>query len=567
MNAFGVLVSTPFRAIRNSFRSSRDYPWFRTLFFLFVGLVLLSTVFGLFRVVFHYFYRQPIVGPFLVTRMFSLAFMSFLFMLVYSNIMTSLSSHYLSKDLHLLMAMPIKPVTVFMAKAVEALVGSSWMVIMMCIPLFTAYAFVKYSTKVQFVPDLMAVIPYLALAMFATIPFLLIPAAFSMALTTALMYFFPARRMRELMMLLGTLIFMTVVVAFRLMEPEKLLAPKDETQIFEFMKSLAAPSAPYLPSAWAGRAVVAASNVHLDPWSYWFNTVLLWVVAVFSWIACYFTAKATYLGAWRTSNESMGVRKSVRMSVRNLPLNAGPYAAVMLKDLKVFMREPAQWGQVLLLGALILIYVFNLTKIPPDVSKGLKSLLFFLNLGFIGLIMTAVAARFLFPMVSLEGGTMAILRRAPISMERYLWVRWMGGITPLLFLAMVLIGLSIPILGVDWFMGAVAVATMAGMTLAVSGLAIGCGAAFARFHITNPEEIITSPGGFIYMGLSMFYIVVVLFLEAQPVRIYYWAMMFRREMPGWGPAIAAFSLVVLLTAVCVVIPIRKGAKALERREL
>jgi len=556
MYSFGVLVSTPFRAIFNSFRRPKEYPWFRTGFFFLVGLILLSTVFGLFRLVFHYFYHQPMIGPFLVTRMFSLAFMSFLFMLVYSNIMTSLSSHYLSKDLHLLMAMPIRPITVFMAKSVEAVIGSSWMVVMMCIPLYAAYGYVRH-----------AELSFYLLAMLTTVPFLLIPAAFSMSLTTGLMYIFPARRMRELMMLLGTLIFMTVVVVFRLMEPEKLMTPKDETQIFEFMKSLAAPSAPYLPSAWAGKAVVAANSVGLDPWSYWFNTGLLWVVAILMWIVCYFVARATYLGAWRTSNESMGVRKSLRRAAKWLPEKAGPYFALLLKDIRVFIREPAQWGQVLLLGALILIYVFNLSKIPSDVSKGLKSLLFFLNLGFIGLIMTAVAARFLFPLVSLEGGTMAVLRRAPITMEKYLWVRWMGGIIPLLLLAMTLVGFSIPILDVDLFMGVIATLTMVGMTLAVSGLAVGCGAAFARFHITNPEEIITSPGGFIYMGLSMFYIVLVLFLEAQPVRIYYWAMMFKREMPGWGPSVAAFSAVALLTVLCVIIPIKKGARLLEKREL
>jgi ABC-2 type transport system permease protein len=249
-----VLLGTPWRATINSFRRPGGFPWFRTLFFLFVGLVLLSTVFGLLRLVFHYFYRQPMVGPFLVSRMFSMAFMTFLFMLVYSNVMTSLSSHFLSKDLHLLMAMPIRPVTVFMAKSVEAVVGSSWMVVLMCVPLYASFGMEKH-----------AGLGYYFLAMFATLPFLLVPAAFSMSLTTGLMFLFPARRLREVMMLLGTLIFMTVVVAFRLMEPEKLISPKDETQVFEFMRSLAAPSAPYLPSAWAGKAVVAAANVRLDP--------------------------------------------------------------------------------------------------------------------------------------------------------------------------------------------------------------------------------------------------------------------------------------------------------------
>jgi len=556
MGELAVLLGIPLRGAFNTLRRSRDFPWIRGLFFLFVGLILLSTVYGLLLLVFRYFFHQPVIGPFLVSRMFSLAFLTFLFMLVYSNVMTSLSSHYLSRDLPLLLATPARPARVFLAKAGEALIGSSWMVVLMCIPLYAAFGRMKHIG-----PD------FYWHAMLATIPFLLIPAAFSMALTTGMMFLFPARRMREAMVLLGTVMFTGVVVAFRLMEPEKLVNPSDSTQVFEFMKQLAAPSAPYLPSAWAGTAVIAASNINHDPWGFWTNTLLLWAVAAVAWAACLLLASRMYLPAWRTSNESMGVRRSVRLAARWLPRKAGPYAAILLKDLKIFIREPAQWGQMLLLAALILIYVFNLSRIPRDVATGLKSLLFFLNLGFIGLILTAVAARFLFPMVSLEGGTMALVKRAPISFDKYLWVRFLGGIVPLGALALALVVFSVPILQVDAYMAVVAFFTIMGITLAVSGLAVGCGAIFAKFHISNPEEIVTSTGGFVYMGLSMVYITAVLVLEAQPVRLYYWAKMFRRAFQEQTLTIAAFAGAALMTALAIYIPIKLGARALERREL
>lgn len=563
MGALGTLLAIPLTGTRNSIRRSRDFPWGRTVFLFFVGIILMSTVYGLFLLVFRYFHHphgagsgMMVVGPFLVARMFSLAFLTFLFMLVYSNMMTSLSSHFLSRDLPLLLSTPTPPVRIFLAKAVEAVIGSSWMVVLMCIPLYAAFGRVRHAGA-----------DFFLLAMLSTIPFLLIPAAFSMALTSGMMFFFPARRMREAMMLLGTMMFIGAVVTFRLMEPEKLVNPSDEMQVFEFLKGLAAPSAPYLPSAWAGKAVIAASNIRLDPWAYWTNTLLLWAVAAASWAGCIALAARIYLPAWRTSNESLGVRRTVRLAKRWLPLRAGPYMAILLKDMKVFIREPSQWGQVLMLGALILIYVFNLSRIPKDVAIGLKSLLFFLNLGFIGLILTAVAARFLFPLVSLEGGTMAVMKRAPISFGKYLWVRWAGGTIPIGLLALALVAFSVPILGVDRFMATVAFLTIVGITLAVSGLAVGCGAVFAKFRISNPEEIVTSMGGFVYMGLSMVLITAVLFLEAQPVRIYYWATMFRRNFEHTTMAVMAFSGSLVLMALAVYLPIRIGARSLEKREL
>ncbi|MEK7477290.1 MAG: hypothetical protein AAB152_16830 [Candidatus Coatesbacteria bacterium] len=551
-----MLAGIPFRRAWNAVRRPGAWRWGRMALLTVAAFVILGLVYGLLYVVFHYFSHQAVIGSLLMSRIFSMAFMTFLLMLVYSNVLASLSSHFLSHDLPLLMALPVRPVWIFLAKAGEAVVGSSWMVVIMCIPLYGAFGRIRHA-PLSFIP----------LAAIATIPFLLIPAALSMAATCGLMFILPARKMREAMLLFGMLAFTAAVVTFRLLEPEKLVDPNNEMAVFEYMKLLAAPSAPWLPSAWAANAVVAGVHYDQDPLRYLVNTGRLWGLAVVSWIVAIAIADRTYRRAWQQAQESLGVRRGVRLASRWLPRGGGAYTAVLLKDLKVFVREPSQWGQILLLASLVLIYVFNLSRIPPDLTRGLRSLLFFLNLGFIGLILTAVAARFLFPLVSLEGKSFELLRLAPVSMERYLWTRLAAGIAPLVVLGLALVGFSAPMLGTDRFMTVVASCTVVGMTVAIGALALGCGAGFAQFRISNPEEVITSIGGFVFMVLSVLYISAVLWLESQPVRVYYLAALFRRPFEARWLAAGAFTLAALVTAGAVVGAIRYGARSLERREL
>ncbi|MEK7767045.1 MAG: hypothetical protein AAB368_12485, partial [bacterium] len=380
MTQLRLLLGIPFMRIRNALVRPGSIRWARATFLLLAGVTMLGCVFGLLRLVFGYFDRQPLIGPLLVSRMFSMAFLTFLFMLLYSNIMASLSSHFLSRDLPLLMSLPVRPVAVFAAKSVEALAGSSWMVVLMCVPLFGAFAALR-RPPLSFYP----------LAALAMIPFLLIPAAAGQALNKGLLRYFTARRMREAMLLIGALMFSAAGVVFRLLQPERLVSRTDDMQVLEFLKTLAAPSAPWLPSAWMASAAIAATRAGRDPLAYWGPSALLWGTAAAAWAGCLVLAARAYRPAWQRAAESMGVRRGVRFASRWLPGASGPRAAIMLKDLKVFVREPAQWGQVLLLSSLILIYVFNISVVTTQIKRDLRSLLFFLKLGFIGKILKAVA--------------------------------------------------------------------------------------------------------------------------------------------------------------------------------
>src|SRR3989440_8426828 len=105
------------------------------------------------------------LGPFLAAKILGLILLSFVTILVLSNIITALSSFFLAKDLDLLVAAPVDWLTLYGAKLLETAVNSSWMVVLMAVPMFTAFGTAYHGG---------AVFPLLVVGVF--LPFLVVPA-------------------------------------------------------------------------------------------------------------------------------------------------------------------------------------------------------------------------------------------------------------------------------------------------------------------------------------------------------------------------------------------------------
>lgn len=110
------------------------------------------------------------VGPLLASKLLALALLVFLGMLLLSNLIAALSSFFLSRDLPWIRAAPVDWLSVYLARLTETLVSSSWMVVLMLVPMLAAYANVYDGGW-----------PFLALSVGALVPFLLIPAALGSA--------------------------------------------------------------------------------------------------------------------------------------------------------------------------------------------------------------------------------------------------------------------------------------------------------------------------------------------------------------------------------------------------
>ena len=68
------------------------------------------------------------------------------------------------------------------------------------------------------------------------------------------------------------------------------------------------------------------------------------------------------------------------------------FKSVLRKDLKIFIREPAQWAQFTVLLALLAIYLVNLKYFPTDVRDSYwKTLIGFGNFAFTGFILATLS--------------------------------------------------------------------------------------------------------------------------------------------------------------------------------
>jgi ABC-2 type transport system permease protein len=218
-----------------------------------------------------------------------------------------------------------------------------------------------------------------------------------------------------------------------------------------------------------------------------------------------------------------------------------------------------------------MVYVFNIKSLPlysgERVPFRLVTLISFLNLGLAGFVLAAVAARFIFPGISLEGRQMWLLRSSPLDAGAMLWSKYWIGTVPLLVLALLITIFTNWLLHASGFMMAVAIATIVLYTLAASALALSFGAMYPQFGTENAAQIPTSFGGLVYMMSSLSLLAMIIMIEAGPVTAYLRIGLHGGKLIDIVPELIASGIVVL--AVCVaatVVPLRLALRRIEMME-
>jgi ABC-2 type transport system permease protein len=504
-----------------------------------------------------YFRGVPDLGPFLAGKLLGLILVGFFSLLFLSNIITALSSFFLARDLDLLVAAPVDWLTLYGAKLLETGVNASWMVVLMAIPMFAAFG-VAYHGGPLF--------PLIVAAVF--VPFLLVPAVVGSAITLLLVNIFPARRTRDILSVIAVLAAGGIVLLFRIVRPERLARPEGFRSLMEFVTILRTPTSPFLPSEWVQRSVLGWLSYRPD----WVSMYLLWSTAGAAFVLGALLHRRLYLLGFSKAQESG--QRSARESATSRTWHRAlrPLGILrrelVLKELRLFFRDTTQWSQLILLAVLVVVYVFNIKYLPlrgEGITFFLVNVIPFLNLVLAGFVLASIAARFIFPSVSLEGRTLWLLRSSPMPVRDLLWAKFWVGTTPLLLLALGIVGVTDALLQVSDFMFAVSVMTIAFMTLALCGMALGFGTLFPQFETENAAQIPTSFGGLVFMIASIGLIAAVVVLEARPVYGYLSAQFYGTPMYP-GEMIVGFGLAAILCVAATLIPIGIAKRRLEAVE-
>jgi ABC-2 type transport system permease protein len=251
----------------------------------------------------------------------------------------------------------------------------------------------------------------------------------------------------------------------------------------------------------------------------------------------------------------------------------GSTKAMMIKDVKVFLRDARQWSQLILLFALVVVYLFNFKALPlnkvPGISFYLENIISFLNVGLAGFVLSAVAVRFIYPAISLEGKSFWVIMSAPVELRRLIWSKFWTSLVPLLLLAEALIVLSNTFLHVTQFMMIISTVTIFLITIAIVSIGIGIGAVYPRFRVEDVAQIHSGFGGLIYMIICVTFIGLVIFLEAWPTYLIFMARTreYFLSYLQWIEVIFCFCLTVSIILAAIFIPIKIGLKRLSRIEI
>ena len=246
-----------------------------------------------------------------------------------------------------------------------------------------------------------------------------------------------------------------------------------------------------LPSFWAGELLFASLKGGWDA----LHAGALWSTALACCVALRVAAERWHFSGYSRSQEAPKARfaqfRGIERMARALPLSP-VRRQLLVKDIKIFLRDVSQWSQLLLLLALVLIYLYNFRVLDlsrvPYMSGFVKNVYAFVNLGMAGFVMATVAVRFVFPMVSAEGRGVLALRKSPVSMHDFLWSKFWTGLAPVLLLTEMLTIAANELLDVDPFLKSSAVAIVL-MSLALVGLATGLGARYPRFTADNATQV------------------------------------------------------------------------------
>ena len=524
-----------------------------------VGLAFWTGVYGVLYRILKYFRGVEDLGPLLAGKLLGLVLLSFISILVLSNVITALSSFFLAKDLDLLVSAPVDWLRLYLAKLGETLLHSSWMVALMAVPILTAYG-VIYRGGLVFLP----------VAVLTLLPMLALPAVAGSAITLVLVNVFPARRTRDLLSIVALGAAAGVILLFRLIRPEQLARPEGFRNLLDFITVLRTPTSPFLPSEWAAKAIMGFLRHNFDP----LPLLLLWSTAAALVTLGGLLHRELFATGYTKAQE--GAERFVRgtfwrwtVGTLLLPLPVAKREFV-LKDVKLFFRDTTQWSQLILLAVLVVVYLFNIKALPlhrgEPVGFFYVTLVSFLNLGLSGFVLASIAARFIFPAVSLEGRQMWLLRSSPLDLRALLWSKYWVGTVPLLVLAMLLTGLTDVLLEVSSFMMILSLATIFALTLAIAAMALGFGALYPQFETENAAQIPTSFGGLVYMMATIALLAGVIVALWQAVYVYVHAVYEGRPVVVDAWMLFWFTVAAALCAAATVIPLRVGLKKMESFE-
>ena len=522
-----------------------------------VGMMFWALMFAMFLRIFIFLNQFESIQPILVDYLFAFFFLALFVMMAISNGIICYTSLFRSEETSFLLALPVRLENVFAYKSAESIVFSSWGMITLVVPMVLAYGLVM-SVPWYFYP----------VSFLTALVFILLPTELGAA--GALLVTLAVPRHKKTLLAFGGA---TAIVAGLLWMLPVIRGETGnmftEAGIKSIMDRIAFCQHWALPSRWMSESMIALSR--RNPGHAFFLILVLLSNTLFVGIAVHRLGHYLYGRAWAIDHGTSSSRKRRAFGMVDRVTGGALFfmprtlRQLILKDVKTFLRDPAQWSQCLLFFGLLALYILNIPRLGLDaIGPYWHNLVSMLNLSATCLTLSTFTSRFIYPQLSLEGRRMWIVGLMPMRRSTILWGKFLFAALGSLLISGTLIVLSDLMVGIDRFVMLVHCVVVVCVCSGLNGLAVGLGAIYPNLRTDNPSKIVSSFGGTFNLVCSIAFITAC--LAPVSVVLHLHAVNQLTDAPFLAATGVAVGVVVVVSAVATFVPMGFGARALRQME-
>jgi ABC-2 type transport system permease protein len=533
----------------------------RLVIILLCSLLIWGGIFGASAKGFHFLNDQkiPLTGN-IVGTVFDFLFLALSVLLLFSGGIILYSSLFASAETSFLLSTPAAADQVFAYKFQGAVMFSSWAFLLLGSPILIAYGLafeVPWS--------------YFALLVAFFLGFVLLPGSLGAFACLLIVNFLP-RHFKQVFVALIVVAVAGIGLWIYNIKPSDWSDALNRDFVQRLVGQLSLAQGPLSPNHWMARGVEESARGNINNTFYylaliWSNGLLFYLLTAwasarlyrrgFNRITTGGTLKRRYGGHWLD-----------RLVTGLVGFLDSQTRLLIVKDFRMFRRDPAQWAQVLIFTGLMVLYFTNMRRFyQEELQPANKNGVSLMNLAVTALLLCAYTGRFVFPMLSLEGRKFWILGLLPFQRERLLWGKFAFSATWSLLIAEFLVLFSDFMLGMGNSTIAMHALTVLVLALGLSGLSVGLGAWVPNFRETDPSKIAVGFGGTLNLIICLLYLLVVIGLMAAPwhLRLILPEVADDRTIPEAWQWLGV-GLGIVFGAGAIYMPLRIGASALRRME-
>ena len=435
---------------------------------------------------------------------------SFSLIVIMASMIASIGNLYSAKDLTLLLTLPITKSEILRARFISIIIESSWTILLFLLPILFAIGSVLNLPFSFYLSAITAVILLTSIA-----------SSLGLIISCSAVNILGPKACIELIIVVMSMILIYSMTFSKSASPEISMSNDSiEGMISYFSNDF---SLKLSPNSFCSRAISSFWDKNLSG----NNLLILFSLSLFcfSIATICFNHFSTYTPKEKKARKKFN-SKTYRRLRKLFPLSRrlnyffnSPLLAFISKEAKTLFRDLSQSTQFLLLIFITFVYLLNFHQLKqkpnlePENLQWWFALLAISNITLSSCVLTAIATRFVFPSISMEGRSFTLLRSAPItlySLMLYKFTTW--------FIPFCAIALTIQVAGIfaiDANYTTLIYTLFIGLNLSVGlvSTAIGTGARYARFDWESPSQVAAGFGSLVLM-LKLLAVVTIYIIQA-----------------------------------------------------